>query len=105
MTDTSEGVIGGTDAAATCLAQGWGVGTLLAGDDGYGETVLRLTAMGESIVVARCVCLQGRRVERPEAAWSLQYRPWREVSQEYLDSLPELEEDGQMRLFGDADDA
>jgi len=88
MTDAEGGVFGGTNTAATCRAQGWEAGTLLAGDAGYGETVIEVTAVGQEKILARCVVKRGLWGPWPEMLWQLSERLWREVSQEYVDSLP-----------------
>jgi len=82
--------VGGTSDAATCRSEGWGVGTLLAGDSGCGETVIVVTAIGEEAILARPVSRKGVRYAHPqrEGHWVLCYRDWYEVSAEYLASLP-----------------
>jgi hypothetical protein len=67
---------GETDAA-TCAANGWTVGTRLAGDNGYGPTVIRITAIGEERILARR--LTALVDAGPEVAWTLRYRDWAPV--------------------------
>lgn len=63
-------------------ANGWTVGTVLAGDEGYGETVIEITAVTETAVLARTVSLRGLpEASRHEGRWDLTLRPWRVVSQ------------------------
>lgn len=47
-------MIRGANDAQTCSLNGWAVGTLLVGDEGYGPTVLRITAIGEESLLAVC---------------------------------------------------
>lgn len=75
------------NSAQMCRANGWGPGTLIAGDEGYGETVLRITAVGESMVLARMVQTGRQDWEADwdlteadwEADWDLTWRDWHEV--------------------------
>jgi len=69
--------------AEICRRNGWGVGTLLAGDEGYGVTVIRITAIGDNNVLAREVCHAGKPasdVAGRELNWSLSIRDWRVVT-------------------------
>ena len=68
----------GTTDAETCHLNGWTVGTHLIGDEGYGPTVIRLTAIGEGAILARAVMLDGQPISRREATWTLECRDWRE---------------------------
>ena len=70
---------GATDAE-TCRLNGWAAGAHLVGDEGYGPTVIRLTAIGESAILARAVMLDGEPIERRETTWTLECRDWREWS-------------------------
>lgn len=66
-------------AAEVCRANGWGPGTRLAGDDGWGETVIEITAVGDKSVMARKVSQGGRPTPTPEGVWKLHLRE-REVA-------------------------
>ena len=59
----------------TCELNGWGVGTRLAGDEGHGREVIRITAIGEESILAR----QEDGVGRWEMMWTLRHREWSEV--------------------------
>ncbi|AXQ65000.1 hypothetical protein SEA_RENAUD18_94 [Mycobacterium phage Renaud18] len=65
-------------AAATARANGWTVGTRLAGDEGYGETIIEITAIGEEHVLAKTISHDGR-PGRGEGMWTFSCRKWREV--------------------------
>lgn len=69
--------------ADTCRANGWAVGTLLAGDEGYGETVIRITAIGESELLAIPVSHKGKPPSwtTRENQWTLALRDWRVVTE------------------------
>lgn len=60
----------GESPAAACRRNHWHVGTHLAGDEGHGETVIAITAVGEDVILARPVLHRGvaaqwRRVPKP----------------------------------------
>lgn len=67
--------------AETCRANGWTVGTRLAGDEGYGETVIEITAIGESRILAKVITDNGQppRLSDNENVWVLWCREWRVV--------------------------
>jgi len=61
-----------------CRLNGWGPGTLLTGDEGYGPTVICITAVGEENVLARPVSDRGEPTNWPhEGLWCLDYRDWK----------------------------
>ena len=67
---------GKTDAE-TCRLNGWTVGTVLVGDEGDGPEKNRITAIGETAVMAKGVeDKYGNAVNGYESAWSLVYREW-----------------------------
>lgn len=63
---------GSTDAE-TCRLNGWSVGTVLVGDEGYGPTTIRITAIGEESILA------ARAGSRRESTWTLACREWEEM--------------------------
>lgn len=61
-------------------ANGWTVGTRLSGSEGFGVTVIEITAIGEQVVVAKTVSHKGVRNPRPwETTWHLGGRKWTPV--------------------------
>ena len=67
-------------AASVARSNGWRVGTRLAGDEGYGETVIEITAIGESNVLAKTVSRAGQCIDiGRESVWTFGCRDWREV--------------------------
>lgn len=69
----------GQPAADICRARGWGPGTRLVGDEGFGPTVIKITAVGESDILARAVSHNGEPTDRKEGIWHLGCRDWREI--------------------------
>lgn len=65
--------------ADVARSNGWVVGTRLAGDEGYGETVIEITAIGESKILAKRVSHRGVNTHDGEHVWTLSCREWREV--------------------------
>lgn len=66
-------------SAEKCRQNGWGPGTLLVGDEGYGPTVIRITAVGASGILAQCVSHNGEDRGCDEGNWTLDYRDWKKV--------------------------
>lgn len=66
------------DAVEVCGKNGWGVGTLLVGDEGYGPTIIQITALGDRQMLARAVAHNGRAVRGDENNWVLWCRDWTE---------------------------
>ncbi|MDF3308741.1 hypothetical protein P3H15_27360 [Rhodococcus sp. T2V] len=64
--------------ADVCRRLGWLPGTRLAGDEGYGVTVIEITALGESKILAKRVSHKGKPVtEERETTWTLSCRDWK----------------------------
>jgi len=70
---------GRATAAETCRQNGWQVGDVLEGDEDYGPTRIRITAIGEEGILARPILQSGRAVDGYESPWNLAYRDWRKV--------------------------
>jgi len=64
--------------AEKCRQNGWGPGTRLVGNDGFRDTVIELTAVGENSVLAKRINSDGD--AEYESSWTLQYREWREAA-------------------------
>lgn len=65
-------------AAAICRANGWYPGTKIVGDEGFGPTVIEITAIGSSDILARAILHNGKPVRHDsEANWTLDCRDWR----------------------------
>lgn len=70
---------GRAGCADQCRALGWLPGTRLAGDEGFGETVIEITALGEREILAKQISHQGQPVDPHEASWTLAARDWHVV--------------------------
>ncbi len=58
-------------------SRGWNVGTYLVGDEGYGPTVIQITALALSKAIARTVSHNGIPEGRlNESSWTFRYRDW-----------------------------
>jgi hypothetical protein len=68
------------DDAERCRRNGWGPGTRLIGDEGYGPSVIEITAVGEHQILARRVVRDGEAVNDRETTWTLAHRDWRPVT-------------------------
>lgn len=62
--------------ANLCRKNGWGPGTRLAGDEGYGETVIEITAIGESRILCKLISHNGEPKMQIESMWTLSCRNW-----------------------------
>lgn len=67
-------------SAEQCRQNGWGPGTRLVGDEGYGPTVIEITAVGESGILAKSISHNGEPGDEHEARWTLSCREWQEVA-------------------------
>lgn len=67
--------------ADLCRKNGWGPGTRLVGNEGYGDTVIEITAVGERGILAKRISHDGEPSRSElETSWTLQCRDWSEVS-------------------------
>jgi len=62
--------------AELCRANGWGPGTRLVGDQGYGPTVIEITAVGERYILAKTISFRGNPMDSGEGLWTLECRDW-----------------------------
>ena len=66
--------------ADICRENGWVAGTRLVGDEGYGPTVIEITAIGERAILAKAISFSGVKAKYDtEFTWSLNYRDWKLV--------------------------
>ena len=65
--------------ADTCRRNGWLPGTRLVGDEGYGPTVIEITAVGERLILAKEISHNGGPPISPrgEVTWTLVCRDWK----------------------------
>ena len=71
----------GNSDADKCRRNGWMVGTSLVGDEGYGPTVIEITAIGEKSILAKTISHNGQppKYGSDEAVWTLSCRDWKLV--------------------------
>ena len=65
-----------------CRKRGWKRGTRIVGDEGYGPTVIEITAVGEAHTqgVAKVISHNGKPSQlQTENLWSLDSRNWRKL--------------------------
>lgn len=65
--------------ADKCTKNGWKVGDLLEGDEGFGPTLIEITAIGDEKILARAIKHNGHPVPSYESCWKLDYRNWKRV--------------------------
>jgi hypothetical protein len=67
------------NSAEVCRANKWKAGTRLVGDEGSGPTVIEITAVGESGLLAKAISHNGKKQDPPrEGSWTLSNRDWKE---------------------------
>ncbi len=54
---------------------------MLSGDEGYGTTVIRITAVGESSILAVQVSHKGELRIACEGNWTLEWRDWKPLQE------------------------
>lgn len=64
-------------SAELCRLNGWGPGTRLVGDEGYGPTVIEITAIGKCSILAKMISHNGESQEIVENCWGLDCRDWK----------------------------
>ena len=62
-----------------CRRMGFIPGTRLAGDEGYGVTIIQLTAIGERCILAKEISHAGKTSDEYERNWTLSIRDWKPV--------------------------
>lgn len=76
MTPTKDSQL---SSAELCRVNGWGPGTRLVGDEGYGPTVIEITGLGRESILAEVLSHNGEPSRGHENAWTLEHRDWRPV--------------------------
>lgn len=59
-----------------CRKNGLLPGTRLAGDEGYGVTIIEITALGERKLLAKQISHKGEPRQGSESSWTLSCRDW-----------------------------
>ena len=65
------------NSADLCRKNGWTVGTVLQGDEGFGPEQIVITAIGERAVLAKHI----GETSFDESTWDLSFRDWKKVSE------------------------
>ena len=65
--------------ADACRRLGFKPGTRIVGNEGYGNTIIEITAIGEKCILARQISHDGMIMHGPESTWTLSCRRWVEV--------------------------
>lgn len=80
----------GKNDRETCELNGFVVGDVIEGDEGYGPSRILITAIGQESLLARCLSHPGKPVcGHGESLWTLSYREWKKIDQvqEFLDEM------------------
>ncbi len=65
-------------SANLCRKNGWVAGTRIVGDEGYGPTVIRITAVGDHEILAMIESHNGEiYLDASEKQWTLLLREWK----------------------------
>ena len=67
------------EPAEVCRDNGWLPGTKLVGDEGYGPTIICITAIGEEQMLAKTMSHNGQPRDGYEVSWVLYCRDWKEI--------------------------
>jgi len=68
-------------SAEECRQRGFKAGDRLIGDEGWGPTVIGITAIGETLLLAKPISYGEDHVIHPyECAWTLDCRDWEKIS-------------------------
>jgi hypothetical protein len=69
----------GESNADACRRLGFKPGTRIVGNEGHGNTVIEITAIGERSILAKEISHNGEDRDGYESVWSLDFRMWLEV--------------------------
>ena len=70
----------GESSAGACRRKRWKPGTRIVGDEGYGPSVIEITAIGEQSILAKLISHNGKPPAWPyESPWMLSCRDWKKV--------------------------
>lgn len=81
VTTNNPNMLIGESSAAFARRMGYAPGTVLVGNEGYGDTYLTITALGREKILAQA--WSERHGHGYEKLWTLCYRDWQKV-----DALP-----------------
>lgn len=78
ITHANPDAIDGENTADFCRRMGWEVGTIIAGNEGYGTTAIEITAIGEEKILAKIVYKDGS--QSSESTWTHVCRHWKQIN-------------------------
>lgn len=78
ITHANPDAIDGESTADFCRRMGWEVGTVIAGNEGYGTTAMEITAIGEEKVLTKFVYKDGS--QSSEHTWTHVCRHWKQIN-------------------------
>lgn len=78
ITHANPDAIDGESTADFCRRMGWEVGTVIAGNEGYGTTAMKITAIGEEKVLTKTVYEDGS--QSSEHTWTHVCRHWKQIN-------------------------
>jgi hypothetical protein len=67
-------------SAERCSQEGWKVGDVLEGNEGYGPVRVRITQIRETEVLGRCIEQSSIEVATSEQQWSFLHYSWHKIS-------------------------
>jgi hypothetical protein len=67
------------NSAERCHQEGWKVGDIVEGNEGFGPVRVRITYIGETTVFGKCISQSSVEVSTSEGAWSLLHFSWRKI--------------------------
>ena len=67
------------EPAEICKERGWVAGTRLVGDEGFGPTIIEITAIGKNGLLAETISHNGKKSSGNETSWVLWCRDWKEM--------------------------
>lgn len=68
-----------SNSAERCYQEGWKVGDVVEGNEGFGPVRVRITSIGETSVMGRCIEQSSVEVSTAEGIWSLLHFSWRKI--------------------------
>lgn len=66
-------------SAERCRRNGWTAGTRLIGDEGWGPSVIEITAIGRESILAIAISHGDKAFAPYESSWTLEMRDWQRV--------------------------
>ena len=70
-----------SSSAEECRDRGLKAGDKIVGNEGYGPTVIQITAIGEEGILAKIISRDGKpEIDPRESSWNLKCRDWELVT-------------------------